>query len=362
MSATVAAPGLAFGGRLAGAVDCDVHVTVPRVQALYPYLSDYWRDFMRDSENPSLEPNTWPPNSPIAARPGARPAAGPPGSDPALLRAQVLDATGARAAIVNCMYGVASVRNEYWAAAMATAVNEWLAAEVLATDPRLLGSILVAPQSPGTAAQEIERRAPDPRFAQVLLPVRTEMPIGRRHHWPIFEAAERHGLPVCLHAGGGMGNPTMPVGWAYYYVEDYAAHAQAAQTQLVSLVTEGVFAKFPRLRVVFAETGWTWLPSLAWRFDKNWKGLRREIPWVDRLPSAVIREHCRFTLQPVDAPEDPRRLRETMEMLGSDEMLLFSSDWPHWHAEEEEPVPPGLSPEAERRLLSGNAEEVYRLP
>ncbi|MGG5823665.1 amidohydrolase family protein [Falsiroseomonas sp. HW251] len=362
MSTVLAAGSLAFGGRLAGAVDCDIHAGVPRVQALYPYLPDYWRDFMRDSENPNLEPNTWPANSPLSARPGSRAAQEPAGSDPALLRTQVLDATGARCAIVNCPYGIAALRNEYWAAAMATALNDWMAAEWLAGEARLLGSIVVAPQSPEAAVKEIERLAPDPRFVQVLLPARTEMPLGRRHYWPIFEAAERHGLPVCIHAGGGAGNPTMPVGWAYYYVEDYAAHAQAAQTQLVSLVSEGVFSKFPRLRLVFAECGWTWLPSLAWRFDKNWKGLRREIPWVDRLPSAIIREHCRFTLQPVDAPDEPRHLLETFDMAGGEDLLLFSSDWPHWHDDAEDPLPAGLSPEAERKLLVTNAEGIYRLP
>ena len=46
-----------------------------------------------------------------------------------------------------------------------------------------------------------------------------------------------------------------------------------------------------------------------WRLDKNWKGLRREVPWVDRLPSEMIRESVRLTAQPLDAPDDdPARL------------------------------------------------------
>ena len=49
------------------------------------------------------------------------------------------------------------------------------------------------------------------------------------------------------------------------------------QSQLTSLISEGTFAEFPELRVTMVEGGWTWLPSLMWRLDKNWKALRREI-------------------------------------------------------------------------------------
>jgi hypothetical protein len=30
--------------RLQGAIDCDVHPSVPGIAALLPYLDDYWRD------------------------------------------------------------------------------------------------------------------------------------------------------------------------------------------------------------------------------------------------------------------------------------------------------------------------------
>ncbi|MEP9378516.1 amidohydrolase family protein [Aquabacter sp. CN5-332] len=352
---------LAFSGRLAGAIDCDVHNAVPSVKVLYPYLSEYWQDFMAEAGHPSLEPNYYPVNSAIAARPEARGAGGPPGADPDALISLVLDQTGAKRAILNCLYGVQALYNEYWAGAMATAVNDWLADQWLDRDPRLSASIIVAPQNPAAAVEEIERRAADSRFVQVLLPARTQMPLGRRYYWPIYEAAARHKLPVCIHAGGGGGgNPPTPVGWPTYYVEEYLAVAQGFQGQLVSLLAEGVFAKVPDLKVVFAESGFTWLPSLLWRLDKNWKGLRREVPWVDRLPSEIIREHLKITLQPLDEPDELRRLVETIDHIQSDQVLLFSSDYPHWQFDEEGPLPMALSPEAERNLLFANAERTYR--
>jgi uncharacterized protein len=351
---------LEFGGRFASAIDCDVHCAVPDVKVLYPYLSDYWRDFMADAGHPSLEPNYHPPRSPIAARPQSRRQGQPAGSDRGALTAQVLDATGASRAILNCLYGVQVLYNNYWAAAMTSALNQWVAAEWLDKESRFSASIVVTPEDPAAAVKEIERHAGDRRFVQILIPARSQMPLGRPHFWPIYEAAAHHELPVCVHAGGGLGNPPMPVGWPTHYVEEYLAVAQGFQAQLVSLLAEGVFTKFPGLTVVFAESGFTWLPSLMWRLDKNWRGLRREIPWIDRLPSEIVREHLLFTIQPLDEPDEMRRLAETIEQLESDQLLLFSTDYPHWQYDEEGPLPIVLPPQVEENVLRGNARRIYR--
>ena len=53
-------------------------------------------------------------------------------------------------------------------------------------------------------------------------------------------------------------------------------------------------------------------------------------------PSEIIHEHVRLTLQPVDAPPNPEQLLQTIEQIGSEEILLFSTDYPHWHFDERE--------------------------
>ncbi len=354
------------GGRgvlASGVIDCDVHNVVPSIEALFPYLSDHWRDYVVERGVTGLEPNYYPAGAPLSARPGSEPpSGGPPGSDLGVLRRQLLDPWGVRYAILNCLYGVQLIHNEDWAAAMARAVNDWQIAEWLEEEPRLKASVVVASRNPELAAEEIERLADHPGFVQVLLLARTEMPLGKRHYWPIYEAAERHGLVVGVHAGGSPGNPITPVGWPSYYVEDYVSLAQAFQSQLVSLVSEGVFAKFPGLKVALIEGGFTWLPSLMWRLDKNWKGLRGEVPWVDRLPSEIVREHVRLTVQPLDEPPDPAHLLQTVEQIGSEEMLLFSSDYPHWHFNDEEEALPAALPAGLRdKILAENARRFYGL-
>ena len=159
-------------------------------------------------------------------------------------------------------------------------------------------------QNAELAVDEIERCAADPRFVQVLLLVGSELPLGRRQNWPIYAAAQKHGLPVGIHAGSTYRHPMTSVGWPSSWTEDYVNQAPGFQSQLTSLIAEGVFTKFPDLTVVLMESGVTWLPAYLWRLTKFWKGLRSEIPWVADPPASVVRERVRLTLQPFDGPPD----------------------------------------------------------
>jgi uncharacterized protein len=361
----------------ADVIDCDVHLPVPSYDQLEPYLDQRWRDYMAESGVRAVNPPLYPKNAPLSHHPGivatppaavptppagvATPPAGPTSAGLDLLRTYVFDHWQASYAVAQCGIEISAIHNDDWALAMARAVNDWQVAEWLDKEPRLRTSLVVPPQNAEFAAQEIDRLADHPGFVQVLLPVRAEAPLGKRRYWPIYQAAERHGLAVGIHAGGVSGNPVTPVGWPSYLLEDYVSIAQAFQAQVVSLVSEGVFATHPNLRVVLIEGGFTWLPALMWRFDKNWKGLRREIPWVATPPSDTIRQHIRLTTQPLDEPADPRQLVETIEQLGDDGMLLFSTDYPHWQFDTDEGIlPTGLRPELERAILAANARSTYR--
>ena len=345
----------------AGAIDCDLHPAVPSTAALVPYLDPVWRDQVtnRYIDRMGFGMLSFPAGSPKMCRPDWRPAKGLPGSEFAALQKDALDAYGLDLAICNVFHGTVTYHNEDLAAAFVRAVNRWTAAELLDSDPRLRASILVTPQNPDHAVAEIERCAADGRFVQVLLLAQNELMLGRRILWPIYAAAERHGLAVGIHAGGMYRSPTTAIGWPSYQVEDYIVQTTAFQNQLVSLVTEGVFAKFPALKVVFLESGCTWIPSWMWRMDKTWRGARPETPWVDRHPSEIVRDHVRFSLQPFDAPPGPAAVERLFEQVKSDEMFLFATDYPHWQFDRDEVLPDGIPEASLRRVLIDNALATY---
>jgi predicted TIM-barrel fold metal-dependent hydrolase len=339
-------------------IDCDLHPAVPAIEALFPYLDPYWRDRVVERGIASLDTIAYPPGAPKSVRHDWRDAGGKGGSRLEDLRAQVLDRWDIGMAICNCLYGVQMIFNEDMAVAFARAVNDWLAAEWLAREPRLRGSIVVPLQSVEAAVAEIERCAADPRFVQVLVLAMGEMPLGRRLYWPIWAAAEKHGLPLAIHAGSSYHHPVTSLGWPTYYIEDYASQAQGFQSQLASLICEGVFTKFPSLKVVLAESGVSWLPPFLWRLSKFWRGLRSEVPWVNRPLAEIVRDHVRLTLQPLDVP-DGATAERIVAHLGSDEMLLFSSDYPHWQFDGDEVVPAGVSDELLQKMQHDNPLATY---
>lgn len=342
-----------------GGIDCDIHPAVPNLKALLPYLSDHWRDMVSQRGMHDLESIAYPANSPLTSRPDWRLPSGKPGSDLDRLRADALVPFGTSLAICNCLYGVQLLFSEDMAAGFARAVNAWMVKEWLDKESRLRASIVVPVQNPEMAAEEIDRCASDKRFVQVLMLVMGDMPLGRRHYWPIYEAAQRHGLPVGIHAGSAYRHPVTPVGWPSYYTEDYAAQATAFQSALTSLICEGVFTKFPDLRVVLMESGFTWLPAHLWRLTKYWRGLRMEIPWVDRSPTEIVRSNVRLTLQPVDGPPDPAQFQLLLDHLDSDELLLFSTDYPHWQFDGDRVLPEGLPDDLVRKIMVDNPRETY---
>ena len=66
-----------------------------------------------------------------------------------------------------------------------------------------------------------------------------------------------------------------------------------------------------------------------WRMDAIYEARKS---WVDikRKPSEYVKDHIKFTTQPLDYPEDKTELTRAFEWMECDKILLYSSDYPHW--------------------------------
>jgi predicted TIM-barrel fold metal-dependent hydrolase len=147
------------------AIDCDVHCAPASYDALLPYLSDYWRQYIAEAGiRLTGVAHAYP--SGVAA---------PAPSTYQTLVERVLDEAGPRFVVLNCLTGFETHRNPYFSAAVASAVNDWMREEMLARDEWLRASLVVSTVSAEDAVAEIERVGEDPRFVQVLLPVRSDL-------------------------------------------------------------------------------------------------------------------------------------------------------------------------------------------
>ncbi len=359
--AELSQPGQIRNDSLHGAIDCDLHPAVPSMAALLPYFDPYWREMVsvRALDRLNFSLTSYPQNAPNACRPDWSRPGTKAGTSLAAMQSDALDAFGTRFGILNCLHGAQAMHSEDMAAVFCRAVNDWVRDEWLARDPRLRASIIVPAQNAELAVEEIERCATDTRFVQVLMLLMGETTLGRRHLWPIYRTAERLGLPIGIHAGSTYRYAPTSIGWPSYYLEDYVVQSAGFENQLQSLISEGVFAKFPELKVVLIESGLTWLPGFIWRADKTWRGVRAEVPWVARQPSELIRQHVRLTVQPIDGADGRDELLRLVDRVGSDEIFLFSTDYPHWQFDGDEALPHGLPVDLARKISVDNPLATY---
>ncbi len=345
-------------------IDCDIHNTMPSDETLAKYLPRRWarhlldfgqRFYYQGAYYPRLHAN--------AARSDAwPPGGGIPGSDLDFMREQLLDAWQIRYGILNPLYLAGEQANLDFGVALAAGLNEWLVREWLEPEVRLRASIVTPYEAGELAAKEIGRWTQDPRFCQVLLAARTKEPLGRRKYWPLYEAAAASDLPVAIHFGGAGGMPLTAAGFPSFYFEDHCGMPQAFQTQLISLVFEGVFERFPGLKVVLVEGGYAWLPSLMWRMDRAWEKLGAEVPHVKMAPSAYIRRHCWFTSQPMEEPPRRSDYRQLLEQLQMPDRLMFATDYPHWDFDSpNHAFPIRMSPATREAIMFKNAARLYQL-
>ncbi|MFT3865086.1 MAG: amidohydrolase family protein [Solirubrobacterales bacterium] len=287
-----------------------------------------------------------------------------PGSDPDLVVRQLLDGCGIDRAVLmgGNLFGLGALPDPDAAAVIASAYNDWLGEVWLDHDERFRGALIVAPQDPRLAAEEIERMADRKGVVQVFLPLMNTL-MGERHYYPIYAAAERHGLPIALHPNSvdAIYAKAAPLagGVPTYYVEWHAALTQVFQANVISAACHGIFERYPGLKLVIAEGGVAWLPDVMWRLDKNWEALRDEVPWVKRRPSEYIVEHVRFTTQPFLEPHKPEHLLAMLDIVEAERTLLFSSDYPHWDFDDPTRALKLLPEEMRARVRGGNAIELY---
>ena len=282
--------------------DCDVHPRPPGAgiggvsKALYPYLSQRWREHIETIgvryRQPWEKGSAYPKGQPQACRRDAWPNGDNPGSDLAFMAEQHLDPNNVAFGILNPLTSGQGAQDLDLSAALTHATNEWQVAEWTSRDSRLKASVVVPFEDGPTSATMIAQRAGDPNFAQVLLLTRTAEPLGQRRYWPIYQAAVEANLPVGIHAFGYGGTAMTSGGWPSYYIEEMVGHAQCQQAVLTSLIFEGVFERFPTLKVVLVEAGFAWAPAHAWRMDRQFAKLRKEVPHVKRLPSEYMRSQC----------------------------------------------------------------------
>ena len=319
--------------------------------ALLPYLDDYWRDQFvnRHIDRYTLHPHQL--SAELAAlargRTGGRDGRARAATSTCCARRRSI-AFGTRFAICNALHGAIALFNEDMAAALCARGERLGGARSCSTASRGC-----APRSwcrctiRELAVAEIERLAPDRRFVQVLLLVMGDMLLGRRHLLADLRGG-REARPADRHPCRQHLPP------------------RADRRRLAVLPGRGLRRAVGRVREPAAQPHRRRrvpeIPEAQARAASNpaSPGCRRCCGAPTR-PGAACAPRCRGSTgrrprssasmcasrcsRSMRRPTIRRALPRTLEHIGSDRMLLFSTDYPHWHFDGDDVLPDGLPDE-----------------
>jgi predicted TIM-barrel fold metal-dependent hydrolase len=226
--------------------------------------------------------------------------------------------------------GLSEVNNDRYAVAIAKGYNDWLLDQLNGYDS-LMGNVIVAPQEPGRAADEIDRVATEQSVVGVHLPCTGLTPLpGHRSYVPIYEAAANHGLPVTMQPTIGLKSYHQQYYSTQWFAEDYTYHPSFNHMQnITSLLFEGIPERFPSLYFVLQGAGIGFAPYLIHRLDDHFLELGYEIPALDKLPSKYLDEQFYWGTAPIgDTFSDGEYHSRMIRILGVDN-VLYTSDLPH---------------------------------
>jgi aminocarboxymuconate-semialdehyde decarboxylase len=239
----------------------------------------------------------------------------------------------------------------YWAdpagaAEFARMQNDHIA-EVVARHPtRFYGAGTVPLQDPDLALKELERVRRDLGLHAIELGTNVAgRPLTDERLMPVFQVAERLGIPVFVHpVGPAIGTERAPAphyGTSIGYPLDTAV-------AIYGLVSSGAVARFPHLRVCWAHAGGAF-PFLLPRLEHAWKRVASVRQAAPAPPSAYL---SNFFFDSIT--HSAAALRLLLDTFGRDRVVM-GTDYPFVMGTDE-PVA-GLEgmPEAEQ-IMGSNAE------
>jgi len=295
----------------------------------------------------------------------------PPASYQTDARVALLDEWGVDAGAVFPTIGILWDKEEDPALAMAyaRAYNKWQWDFASPALDRILPIAQIPLYDVELAVRELERCLKLGFKGMFLAP---EPVCGRRPSHPDFDPLWRllveADLPVCVHLIVRFDRVVNLSGTRWWDPEKERGNtvfsfALGGTMQLIpavaALVCDGLFDRFPALKVAIVESGAGYVRYLMDRMDEKYARFGNINP-LKRWPSDYVRDNFWFVMDPSEGSIDAQ-----CDLVGEDR-FLWGSDYPHVdsHANAVQEVRAALAPMSDHRrnlVLGGNARRLFAL-
>src|ERR1700684_1853643 len=240
------------------------------------------------------------------------------------------------------------------------AFNKWLTEEILPQDPRIKAMLYLPFNHPEACVKTVETYANTPGVIGYSVTSTGSRAVNKESDMPLYAAIQATGKPLAFHSGFHWGDQSMQqcnrfismhaISFVYYNI-----------IHMTNWIINGLPERFPKLKVIWIESGLAWVPFLMQRLDNEYMMRSSEVPLLKRKPSDYIREMF-FSSQPLER-SNIELTEATFKAMKAETQLLFASDWPHWDFDLPNSITtlPFLSEEAKRNILGFNSARLVNL-
>ena len=242
------------------------------------------------------------------------------------------------------------------------AYNRWVTEKVLPEGDGRMYSMLCLPFSdPAACVRQVETFGSRKHVTGFMVTTVRHLQVNDNAYMRLYRMLEERGLALAFHSGPNWNEPVFracnrflsvhALGFTFYNI-----------LHCTNWVINGMGERFPKLPVIWIESGLAWVPFLMQRLDHEFMMRPSEAPLLKKKPSDYMREMY-YSSQPMEI-QDRQALECTLRMINAETQLLYSSDYPHWDFDLPATIYdlPFLSEKAKHNILGGTAARLFKLP
>jgi hypothetical protein len=242
------------------------------------------------------------------------------------------------------------------------AYNRWLTKQVLPESGGRMYSMLCLPFSDADQClRQVEKFGDCKGVVGFMVSSVRNDPVHDNIYMKVYRAIEERGLALSFHSAFHWGEPVFKgcnrfisvhaLGFSFYNI-----------LHCTNWVINGLGERFPKLPVIWIESGLAWVPFLMQRLDHEYMLRTSDCPTLKKKPSDYMRDMY-YSTQPMEV-QDIDAMKTTFRMVNAETQLMYSSDYPHWDFDMPHTVYdlPFLSEKAKHNILGGTAARLFKLP
>jgi hypothetical protein len=245
--------------------------------------------------------------------------------------------------------------------ALCRAYNRWLCERILAHEPRIISMLYLPFNDPDAAYRTVKDFGDRKGVVGFMVTSPRYKPVHDNAYMKTYALLEEMGKPISFHAAYSWDDRALATTNRFISVHSLG-FMWFNMVHMTNWVINGLPERFPKLKVLWIESGLTWAYCLMQRLDHSYMMRTSDCPSCKRKPSEYMREMY-YSSQPMEVPDDLSILEATFKMINAENRLVWSSDYPHWDFDLPSIIYdlPFLKAGAKRKILGGNAAELFGL-